>query len=560
MTGTSGAWQRFKAWRARFPNLFWLLLAVGTGIRLYFAFLPLSVLLVLLEDDAWMVTAIARNFALGRGITADGVNPTNGFHPLYPLTLGAIPYWIAPRALDGGFRANLVFCALIGAAAAFPLYRWAGHLAGREGALLAASVYLLSPYFARVTVNAMETALGLLLFLILLERFTAPGERRFLSTLGIGLLAGLAGLARLDNWLLAASLGLTLGWEAIRRRTRPAAFLAYTVGVAFLAVPYLAWNQAAFGSPMPSSGRALAYMHSYAEGFSLTNILHFLYLNPALHLGFLPSPWLALAFGGLLLLGYFWLIPSQVRRSLLPVAGAVFAQLLYYAYLQQNSNPRYFVAAGACFAVYLGSVIGEVGKRQAAVGRVLGIALSLLAVVLNSAEAIGTYRAALRMPELTQPTIYEAALWIRRALPPDAVLAAKNSGILQYYSDHEVLNIDGKLNADIVPVLERRHLLAYLRDKGVTYVVDRRAALEKHLALYSEEFGPWPAHSEIGLGQRLRIYIRLALSRLGVGEPPALDDPSGFRPARALEDVLEPVQAFPRPNAPDDPVIVYRLR
>src|SRR5262249_54078344 len=68
------------------------LAAAGLALRLAFALLPLSIHLIVLEDDAWMVTAIARNFALGHGITADGANPTTGFQPLYPLTLGALPY------------------------------------------------------------------------------------------------------------------------------------------------------------------------------------------------------------------------------------------------------------------------------------------------------------------------------------------------------------------------------------------------------------------------------------------------------------------------------------
>jgi len=559
MDRKASAWQQLRRLGRTFPVLFWFFLALGWALRLYLALLPLSALLILLEDDAWMVTAIARNFALGQGLTADGLNPTNGFHPLYPLTLGALPYLVAPQSLDGGFRANLILCALLGTIAVFPLYRWTERLAGKGAALLAAALYLLNPYFARVTVNAMETSLGLLLFLLLAERFLRPGQRSWPATLATGILGGLAGLARLDNFLLAAFLGLALLSDTFRRRTRSAALLGYAAGVALIALPYLGWNQAVFGSPMPSSGRALAYMHSYAESFSLTNILHFLYLNPALHLGFLPSPWVALLLGGVLLLGYFAWLPSEARRTLLPVAGAVLTQLLYYAYIQQNSNPRYFVAAGACFCLYLGCVVQRVMERWRAAGRALAVALAVLAVGLNTTEAIGSYRTALRMPELTQPSVYQAALWVRSALPPDARLAAKNSGILQYYSGHVVLNIDGKLNADIVPVLEERQLLRYLREKGVTYVVDRRAALEQHLALYSEEFGPWPAHPEIGLGERLRIYKQLLWSRLGLGNPPMLDDPSGFHPTRALEEVLEPVQEFPRPNAPGDPVVVYRL-
>ena len=547
--------------RADFPRLLWLLLALGLALRLVFALLPLEQLLILLPDDAWMVTAIARNFALGRGITADGLNPTNGFHPLYPLTLGAIPYLLAPQALDAGFRVNLILCALLSAAATVPLFRLTRRFAGEGGALLAAALYALNPTMARVTVNAMETSLGLLLLLLLAERFLAVDRRRWPAALSLGLLAGAAGLARLDNWLLAALLGLALLWELIRRRASFASIAAYGLGLALLAVPYFAWNYFVFGSLGPSSGRALAYMHSYAGSFSLTNILPFVYLNPALYLGFLPSPLLALAVGLVWLAAYFWALPRDIHRPLLPMAGFALLQLLYYAYLQQHANPRYFVAPAALFCLLLGCLYGRVERAVRPAFRLaLPIATLLLALGLNSYEAIRTYRHDTTMPELTQPAIYQAALWVRDNLPGDALLAAKNSGILQYYSGHVVLNIDGKLNAEIVPVLERRQLLSYLRSKGVRYLVDREAAIAQHLTLYSQEFGPWPAHQEVSLGQRLRIYGQLLLNRFGLGALPALDDPAGFRPSHPFTDVVDPLQTFPRPNVAGDPVAVFRLR
>lgn len=558
MSERKDPWHR--TWAAR-HRLFLALLALGLLVRLAFACLPLQNLLILLEDDAWMVTAIARNFALGRGITADGLNPTNGFHPLYPLTLGAIPYLVAPQALDAGFRVNLIFCALLSTAAALPLYGLTRRFAGEGGALLAVAVYALNPYLARVTVNAMETALGLLLLLWLAERYYAHEHRRWPAGLLLGLLAGLAGLARLDNWLLAATLGLALLWEVLRRRASWPFLVAYGLGIILLAAPYFAYNQVVFGALGPSSGRALAYMHSYADGFSLTNILHFIYLNPALYLGFLPSPLLALGIALVLLAAYLVLLPRATRWMLLPVAGFILLQLLYYAYLQQNSNPRYFVGPAAFFCLFLGCLYARLEAHTSEALR-LAVASSvvLLAAALNTFEAVGTYRENATMPQLTQPAIYQAALWVRDNLPADALLAAKNSGLLQYYSGHVVLNIDGKLNAEIVPVLEERQLLPYLRRKGVQYLVDREAAIAGHLTLYSQEFGPWPAHREISLGQRLRIYAQLLLGRLGLGAPPNLDDPTGFHPSRPFDDAVEVLATFPRPNTPVDPVRVYRLK
>ena len=144
-----------------------LLIGVLAGLlRLGFALLPLAQHLLVLEDDAWMVTAIARNWATGRGVTADGVFPTNGFHPLYTLTLGALPYLVAPNNLAGGFTASLVICALLATAVIWPLYLLTRHLAGPTAALIAVALYGLNPFMIRLTVNGMETSMALLLFTV----------------------------------------------------------------------------------------------------------------------------------------------------------------------------------------------------------------------------------------------------------------------------------------------------------------------------------------------------------------------------------------------------------
>ena len=41
-------------------------------------------------DDAFYYFGIARNVAHGHGSTFDGINPTNGYHPLWMLIVGAV--------------------------------------------------------------------------------------------------------------------------------------------------------------------------------------------------------------------------------------------------------------------------------------------------------------------------------------------------------------------------------------------------------------------------------------------------------------------------------------
>src|SRR5262245_26852532 len=200
-------------------NTIWLLAATGLTLRLAFALLPLSVHLVVLEDDAWMVTAIARNFALGRGITADGANPTNGFQPLYPLTLGALPYLAAPNQLDAGFTTNLVICALLNILALWPLWWLARHFGGEVAGLLAVALFALNPFLIRVSVNAMETSLGLLLLLTLFVAYYRLDLTRASHILGLALLTALATLARLDASLAFAAIALTMALRVFRPPT-----------------------------------------------------------------------------------------------------------------------------------------------------------------------------------------------------------------------------------------------------------------------------------------------------------------------------------------------------
>jgi hypothetical protein len=562
----------------------WALAAAGLALRLAFALLPLSVHLVVLEDDAWMVTAIARNFALGRGITADGVNPTNGFQPLYPLTLGALPYLAAPNQLDAGFTANLVLCALLNILALWPLWWLARRFGGEVAGLLAAALFALNPFLVRVSVNAMETSLGLLLLLALFVAFYQLDLSRALHVLGLALVTALATLARLDASLAFAAIALTMALRAFRRTTNDerrttndsdkilsvgrwsvaggqlsmvALYVAATL--AFLA-PYFAFNYSISGTLGPSSGAALAYLHSYREQFHLTGGLSALFQNSAVDLAWLPSTWaqllVVIAFGGAL-----WLAVGARLLAALPLLLYIPVPPLYYGYILQQQRERYFVGLSAILIIVLAWLGAELWRRlpKRATALALGAGVALV-VALNTREAIGFYQTKLTERDQTQPTLYQAALWARDNLPRDALIGAKNSGIFQYYSGHVALNIDGKLNHEIVPAMERRELLDYLRRRGVEYLVDRELVTAAHIAFYSHQFGPAPEHHTPSLPQRIVIYGKILADKLGAQLPLGLDAQSGWSPTRPFSDAAEIVQRFPRPNDATNPVVVYRLK
>jgi hypothetical protein len=546
------------------PRLFWLLVASGLVLRFAFALLPLSQHLILLEDDAWMVAAIARNFARGLGVTADGINPTTGFQPLYPLTLGTLPFLFAPNNLELGFSANLVICALLGTLACWPLWRIANQLGGSTAGLIAVGLYALNPTMVRLTVNAMETSLGLLLLLIVFATVLTRDMRQLRNGLWLGLLTALAVLARLDASLAFAAITLTLLWGTVRRTAAiPASWstaLSYPILTMVLLSPYFAFNYSITGDFGPSSGRALQFMQSFAGSFNLTNGLSSIFQNSAIALDWIPSLALKAVLVITALAGLLWLLRGELWRAL-PLVVFVAIPPLYYGYLLQQQRERYFVGMSVILLILLGwslAVVLQRWKKPLARGGVL--AMCVVVVGLNTNEALGFYRMMLNSPLLTQPISYQAARWLGANLPEDALIGAKNSGIYQYYSGRTVLNIDGKLNHEIVPVMEQRQLLDYLRQRGVTHLVDRESVMARHISFYSHQFGPAPAHRAPSLRERIDVYVKLLLNRLGANQPLNLNRQEDFRPTRPFNDAVEIVQQFPRPNQSGDAVTIYRLK
>ncbi len=533
------------------------ILAAGLALRLAWALLPLETLLLTLEDDAWMVTAIARHWALGHGITADGLTPTNGFHPLYPLTLGALPFLFAPDNLALGFRLNMVICAVLNTLALLPLYGLLRHFSRPRLALLGTALIALNPYFVRASVNAMETSLALLTLLTFWWYALQPAALTPRRSLILGVLAAVATLARLDSLIAAALIGAwLLGRELSARRVTPWPFVygAVTLG---LLLPYFVRNVVVFGALSPSSGRALAYLHSYRESFTFGGGVQILAYNTLIDLAWLSTLALAIliaALGGLL-----WTLRGPTLARLAPLVVYALSLTIYYSYIQQQGSPRYYGAVSIVLLVVLWSGLEAVADWRG--GRPLQpalLAIALVVIGLNSAETLGYLREQRTAPASSQTASYQAALWIRANVPPESRLGAQNSGIMQYYSGHVVLNFDGKLNHEIIPMLERREINRYLADKGIQYVVDL-PEVEGYLEFYSARFSEAKPHLEIGTLGKIGIYLRLILHKLGLGDAVALDVrvPTALkRPFRADATII---YTAPLPNNPERAVTVYQL-
>lgn len=466
-------------------------------------------------DDAYYYLGIARNVADGQGSTFDGLNQTNGYHPLW-LAICVLAFKIglddlaAARVLLGvqlvvGWGGTLVLLSvLVGRAAdgwsrlvtragdAGPDRPTADARRRRSATALLAVVFALvlgNPYVVRTFVNGLESGIAVVVYAGIV--FLAAGgpvgpgrDGRWLvgtSTrwrLGMAVLLALAFLARTDAVLLLAAAGVWCLAEARggardgRRWLGPLVQLFALPGV--VVVAYLAWNQAAFGTAVQVSG-----LHKRAE------------LTPVTLLVFAGFVVVA----GLLGRRAFQRRPVAGRR---PAAGrlrrvseyaartgwfAAFAVLVvgYYAVLQTQVWLWYFAPVLlellVVLLLFVADAVEDTLAASPAKAPLATLAPLLVLFVVPLAVGLVVSIRLFSDPNVLsiQKANAEAGEWIRANLPPDAVLASWDAGAVGYFSHAHVVNLDGVVNSREYYDASRSGaaaVRAFLDADGVRYIVN----------------------------------------------------------------------------------------
>lgn len=448
-------------------------------------------------DDAYYYFGIARNVAEGNGSTFDGINATNGYHPLW-LAL-AVPAYLV--GLDGmaAVRALLVVqvacyagaLVVLGRAIADLVDAWPGLGRGRPGdaavaarrgdvtVIAAFALFAANPFVVKVFVNGLESGISVLLYAVLLVRFAAPTPRRLADTTSrwrsiTGLLLLLVFLARTDAAILAVALCLwavaELRHEPLRRAIVPLAELFAPVGLGALA--YLAFNEVVFGTPMQVSG-----LHKRAP---------------------LDGPALV-TFGVLAGLGAYvgvraWRrahAPAPTSRGRFPrlveitsrtgfFAAFCFVLLGYYNALQTQQWLWYYAPLAVYALLLLPVAVADFVESTAleappttSVTRALAPVQAILLVPL----ALGL---AIQVPTFVDPEIrsiqlanQRAGAWIDANLPADAVLGSWDAGVVGYFAHRPVVNLDGVANSyEYYEAARAGTVDEFLADEGVGYLVN----------------------------------------------------------------------------------------
>ncbi|MDH3214522.1 MAG: glycosyltransferase family 39 protein [Myxococcales bacterium] len=504
------------------------LLAVALVLRLRVAWADLYTLILdVTSDDAYYYFQIARNLAGGDGVTFDGETPTNGFHPLWLVLL-------TPVAALGGdpvetLHRGLSLSALFGTATVYAVYASVRTLTQNAAAgLAAASFTALHPALVRESVNGLETGLSVcLISWVVLLFLRAASEReppRMADYAWLGVASGLMMLARTDTCFVLPPLALFF-FARERGRRRFASAVAIGAPALLVLGPWIAWSLASFGTLVQISGVAIADFERQAwlarEGGDLAAVLgrawevtRASFFSRLMHLYFVPlaaptGPFFVGA-GGLLAFLLLAPLPQRARARrqiglvMVPGSGILFGLLVHSA-VRWWLREWYFAPAALLGALLLGVAVAHlhgVLRDTRFGGRAVVALYALFAAGL--AVAFGPPMAGrwgLHSPHRVNQL--EAARWIDAHTEPDARVGSFNAGILGYFSNRRVVNLDGVVNEAAYRAKVEQRLPAYVRAMRLDYVADLLGALRP---IRCGEHGDRPCETVAVVGERVRAF------------------------------------------------------
>ena len=497
-------------------------------------------------DDTFYYFQVAVQYSRTGRWTFDGVEPTNGVQPLWAAMLSVV----SVVAHAAGFTDKLILarafvllaCVLhVGSAALLfvLIRRVVSPLAG----IAATGALLCSPGLVWARAAGMESSLYAVLLLTAILVLQEPGWRARTPTgwLGVGILLGLTTLSRLNAALLLPWVVWRV-WRAVPPGRRSKAVLSLTAGWGLLLVPYVSWNLASTGLLLPISGAAkqieqVEVIRRAANGSRLRYVAR---QAPRLH-----APVASRAADGL------WLLGSRVRFgdsvvSLRRKVGPALGGLALLAFARGAGGLIFrglarlgalgFVAGFAATNTAVSLVMYPAQVEYAMAGWWLVeldlvvstsvavlVALSLegawgdalrawrvrvamawvtLLAVAGSAQAIPYHMAAVPARQFDWNATdnagrLAAARWLKAHTQPGDLVGAWNAGVVAYFSDRSVVNLDGLVNSPAY--------LTTLRQGGIPqYVLARKI---RYLADSDPLFDS--LHGCLGLTERWRWYSAL---------------------------------------------------
>ncbi len=320
--------------------------------------------------------------------------------------------------------------------------------------------FVLAWHLTWSAVSGMETLLhGFIVLAVLAELIS--GSRRYLT---LGLLAGLSIWVRPDGLTLLGPILFTAFLNENPWSSRGKAVMKTVIGFGALFLPYLLFNLALSGNPMPNTFYA---KQAEYEAFWLSKSLIARisdYLWPIL-----ASPFLVLIPGAIL-----WLIKNLREKNWGAISGVIwfFGYVgIYFMRLPAYQHGRYIIPALPI--IYLWALLGMLQfiTSPGANKRIVFLWQILTAVLCIVFGFIGARQNAYDVYWIESEMVVTAK-WVEQNIPPDALLAVHDIGALGYYVQNPILDMAGLITPEVVPFIRDEDRLAeYLVENSADYLI-----------------------------------------------------------------------------------------
>jgi hypothetical protein len=411
-------------------------------------------------DDSWIHQTYARNLAF-RGEWA--------FRPGIPSAGSTSPLWSALLAI--GFLLHLspfIWTFFLGAITLFSLAvlcEWAVRTLVESyqprfpwiGIFIAFEWHL-----AWAAMSGMETLLhGLIVTTVLV--FLMTNSPRYLP---LGLLTGLSVWVRPDGLTLLGPVLLTIVLIEKDSRSRLAAIVRYLIGFGSLFVPYLLFNLAIGGAPMPNT--FYAKQAEYASWQTIPIITRLGQMMLQLLVG--PSLMLLPAVIG-------WLVKSVRQKmwgslsALIWCAGYFF---LYISRLPVYQHGRYLMPGMPILFLFglLAFAEFDKGKMFARYHWIAQTIWRASIVMLSIGFIFLGAKSYAQDVTVIESEMVVTAKWVAANLPQDALIAAHDIGALGFFDYHELIDLAGLVSPDVIPFIrDEPRLSNYLNQRGADYLI-----------------------------------------------------------------------------------------
>lgn len=465
----------------RFGLALALILLLGLLLRIFLASLDIKVLLPnLLSDDVFYYLKVAGNIASGVGASFDGITKTNGFHPLYAMFL-AFLYSMNGFGLETPIRISLVILSVFDVLTGLVVYKimlLPAFGSNRKSAFIACLFWVFNPFVISGTFYGLETAIAtffvsLSIYSYLKVRGTEADSKKYVS---LGVFLGVAMLARMDSVFLAVAIAADL---LVQKGTYK--MLLTLAAVLIVSLPWFAWNYSNFGMIQQNSGAVLSYVSGFHAGSFLSysylqSKVNSLYLFLRILVMFLFSMILPLTFVLLLLLLKRIELRVNYRKLLLNFI-VLFSILLvaYYPVLMGGVTRRYYQPLLVVSALVVGLISRQITLPENKKLKAIFVILLLVNLLI-----VGLFYWVYRplSPQSWHLDLYEAALWISANTNPGDRVGGFNCGIVGYFSNRTVVNLDGVINDGAYHAIVDKELFKYIQNQKIKYLVDNQNSFD----------------------------------------------------------------------------------